>query len=350
MSAPCARIAAFPDIRGRRASCRGGGSLPVDASPAPDRLATRDPVFLASRAPVAFADGFYAEERNGEGTFRWMRAGPPPVPRRGRTVSRNPRLFGIPRRLPGADGRGGRSSRCAPGGLDAALDRGAAGRRGGLTVSRIFRRPTTRVTGASSPFASGRRSCTAMPPDTATFTAARSMPPSTGARCSRAARSCGRRRPVLGIDLYAACNIKPPCVYCEWDFNKGKGRRRSSARRSPSTPSRMGRDVRQSAHLVNCSIGEPFMMRNFDELLDVFGRAGKTLELSTNGQLLTDRNIERSSVARSISTCPSMPPRRPHTRGCATTGSTPFLRTSGASSLPRAAGDSCRWSTSCSCR
>ena len=35
------------------------------------------------------------------------------------------------------------------------------------------------------------------------------------------------------------------------------------------------------------------MMRNFDELLDVFGNTGKVLEMTTNGQILTERNIQK---------------------------------------------------------
>ncbi len=51
--------------------------------------------------------------------------------------------------------------------------------------------------------------------------------------------------PSLGIDLHGVCNVKPPCVYCEWDFSKGlegRARRRSvHARHAP----RMGRLLRQ---------------------------------------------------------------------------------------------------------
>ena len=34
----------------------------------------------------------------------------------------------------------------------------------------------------------------------------------------------------LGIDMYGVCNVKPPCVYCDWDFAKapGEGRRRGA--------------------------------------------------------------------------------------------------------------------------
>jgi MoaA/NifB/PqqE/SkfB family radical SAM enzyme len=45
--------------------------------------------------------------------------------------------------------------------------------------------------------------------------------------------------------------------------------------------------------LVNCSIGEPFMMKNVDELLEQFSSRGKVLELTTNGQILTDTNIAK---------------------------------------------------------
>ena len=45
--------------------------------------------------------------------------------------------------------------------------------------------------------------------------------------------------------------------------------------------------------LVNCSIGEPFMMKPIDDLLDAFGDTGKVLEMTTNGQILTERNIQK---------------------------------------------------------
>ena len=35
------------------------------------------------------------------------------------------------------------------------------------------------------------------------------------------------------------------------------------------------------------------MMKNLDELFDIYGDGGKALEMTTNGQILTDRNIEK---------------------------------------------------------
>ena len=97
----------------------------------------------------------------------------------------------------------------------------------------------------------------------------------------------------LGIDLHGACNVKPPCVYCEWDFNKDLEGDKVDVPFTVDTLREWGPFFDNSENLVNCSIGEPFMMKNLDELLEEFGTAGKALEMATNGQILTDRNIQR---------------------------------------------------------
>jgi MoaA/NifB/PqqE/SkfB family radical SAM enzyme len=99
--------------------------------------------------------------------------------------------------------------------------------------------------------------------------------------------------PKLGIDIQGACNVKPPCVYCAWDFSK---QREGANVEVPFTRETLGTwgDFFENSHeLVNCSIGEPFMGRNMDELLDAFGDRGKILEMTTNGQILTEANIRR---------------------------------------------------------
>jgi len=103
----------------------------------------------------------------------------------------------------------------------------------------------------------------------------------------------------LGIDLYGACNVKPPCVYCEWDYNKKLEGDYVDAPFTLDTLREWGPLFDNSLNLVNCSIGEPFMMKNFDDLLDAFGDGDKVLEMTTNGQILTDRNIQRL-LGRSI--------------------------------------------------
>jgi len=98
---------------------------------------------------------------------------------------------------------------------------------------------------------------------------------------------------VLGIDMYGVCNVKPPCVYCDWDASKVAEGDKVNAPFDSELLAEWGEFFDNSAMLVNCSIGEPFMMKNFDELLDIFGHRGKFLELTTNGQILTDRNIDK---------------------------------------------------------
>ena len=103
----------------------------------------------------------------------------------------------------------------------------------------------------------------------------------------------------LGIDMYGACNVKPPCVYCEWDHNKALEGDNVDAPFTRDTLRELGEFFERPGMLVNCSIGEPFMMKDFDGILDDFGDRGKVLELTTNGQILTDRNIQKL-VGRNI--------------------------------------------------
>ena len=97
----------------------------------------------------------------------------------------------------------------------------------------------------------------------------------------------------LGIDLYGACNVKPPCVYCEWDRAKSVEGPNVDTPFTADTLAEWAEFYDGASSLVNCSVGEPFMMKNLDELLDEFGDRGKFLEITTNGQILTDRNIQK---------------------------------------------------------
>jgi hypothetical protein len=99
--------------------------------------------------------------------------------------------------------------------------------------------------------------------------------------------------PHLGIDMHGACNVKPPCVYCEWDGSKEQEGDKVDVPFTLDTLNEWGPFFENSSILVNCSIGEPFLMRNLDEVLDAFGDSDKYLELTTNGQILTDRSIQR---------------------------------------------------------
>ena len=97
----------------------------------------------------------------------------------------------------------------------------------------------------------------------------------------------------LGIDMHGVCNVKPPCVYCDWDFAKEQEGEFVDTPFTADTLREYGPFYTKSQELVNCSIGEPFMMRQFDDLMDTFASDGKALEITTNGQILTDRNIQK---------------------------------------------------------
>lgn len=99
--------------------------------------------------------------------------------------------------------------------------------------------------------------------------------------------------PRIGIDMHGACNVKPPCVYCEWDSNKAIEGDAVDTPFTLETLREWGPIFDQSRTLVNCSIGEPFLMRNLDEILEAFDAGGKELELTTNGQIMTDRMIQK---------------------------------------------------------
>ena len=97
----------------------------------------------------------------------------------------------------------------------------------------------------------------------------------------------------LGIDMHGACNVKPPCVYCDWDYAKAQEQDNVDAPFNLDTLGDYGPFFENAESLVNCSIGEPFMMKDFDALLDRFADGNKAVEITTNGQILTDRNVAR---------------------------------------------------------
>lgn len=99
--------------------------------------------------------------------------------------------------------------------------------------------------------------------------------------------------PKLGIDIAGSCNVKPPCVYCDWDTSKEREGDNVDLPFNLFTLREYGPFFDNAVELVNCSIGEPFMVKTIDALLDAFGSRGKLLELTTNGQILTDVNIKK---------------------------------------------------------
>ena len=95
----------------------------------------------------------------------------------------------------------------------------------------------------------------------------------------------------LGIDIHGACNVNPPCVYCDWDSSKSLEGVNVTRPFTVETLRGYGPFFEQVSQLVNCSIGEPFMKRDLPEILALADDHGSFLELSTNGQILTDDQL-----------------------------------------------------------
>lgn len=95
--------------------------------------------------------------------------------------------------------------------------------------------------------------------------------------------------PHLGIDVSGRCNVDPPCVFCDWHKLK---REEGSAADRPFRVEELGELYANAARLVNCSIGEPFMMPDIPQWLETFHDDGKVLEMSTNGQILPPKAID----------------------------------------------------------
>lgn len=270
----------------------------VSTPPAPSRP---PPPYLVTAEPAGFGHGFYAEERNGEGTFRWMSehgrlAFAPAAGERFLELKVYCEFHDLSQWLDVAtDGGQGRGVRLELGTgwntTSVAVPAGAG--EIALTANRLYPR-------AYYPTDPRRLSVSFRPPVV-------HADPDRHAHVARQhANAVANRRemlagaarlastpPVLGIDLHGVCNVKPPCVYCEWDTSKRAEGNHVDRPFTVDTLDEYGALFAGAGSLINCSIGEPFMMKNLDALLDAFGDRGKFLEMTTNGQILTDRNIEK---------------------------------------------------------
>jgi MoaA/NifB/PqqE/SkfB family radical SAM enzyme len=103
----------------------------------------------------------------------------------------------------------------------------------------------------------------------------------------------------LGVDLFGRCNIHPPCVYCLWDQMKEMEGAHIDTVVDDSTLKSYGPFFRSARYLVNCSFGEPLLHPRLGEVLSVCAERKKIVELSSNGQALTDRTI-RALVGKPV--------------------------------------------------
>ena len=103
----------------------------------------------------------------------------------------------------------------------------------------------------------------------------------------------------LGIDLFAKCNMKPPCVYCLWDWMKEEEEGHIETVVDEKTFEEYGPFFQAARLLINCSIGEPLMHPRFEQIMEYLSRHNKIMEISTNGQAFTERTI-RALVGKPV--------------------------------------------------
>ena len=265
------------------------------------------PLYLATSEPIEWKDGFYQEEWDGQEDFRWMsRAGriafaAAPHPRF-LEISVHSEFLDLSQVLTavgiGTSGAGGAGEQSASFDLtagwmvlsipvDSGLDELA------LEVNKSF--PPAYYSGDDRELAVRLRAARLHADPERHRHVARQHPNAQRNTLEMRARKTelDSTPPSLGIDLHGACNVNPPCVYCEWDQSKDLEGDYVGAPFTSETLDEYGEFFDNASYLVNCSIGEPFMMKSLDDLLSTFGRQGKRLEMTTNGQILTDRNINR---------------------------------------------------------
>jgi MoaA/NifB/PqqE/SkfB family radical SAM enzyme len=257
------------------------------------------PPFLAAAAPLTFGPGFYEEEL-GEGfAFRWMAlAGridfePRPSGRFLELWVRS-QFFDLSQRLAvSTDGQPPADHELVRGWSPLSVAVPAGARAAHLSASKLFppayypgdgRELAVQVRGALLHDDPARHGHISRQHANAVLNARETLEGRTLLTSTP---------PKLGIDIQGACNVKPPCVYCNWDLAKAREGDRVDLPFTRETLGEWGDFFENSSELVNCSIGEPFMGKNLDELLDAFGERGKVLEMATNGQILTDGNVRR---------------------------------------------------------
>lgn len=256
------------------------------------------PLFARTSAPVAFGDGFYDEERHGLDVFRWMRPSgrlefAPHPQTRYLELWVLSEYHDLTQELHVSCGAVREDHPLVAGWAPLSVTVPAGADHAQLSVNKPF-------PAAYHPLDSRTLAVRLRPPLLHEDAERHAHIRRQHENAVRNTREMLAGSPVLsstpvslGIDLYGVCNVKPPCVYCEWDHNKALEGDHVDTPFTVDTLKEWGPFFDNSVNLVNCSIGEPFMMKNLDELLDVFGNAGKVLEMTTNGQILTDRNIQK---------------------------------------------------------
>lgn len=91
--------------------------------------------------------------------------------------------------------------------------------------------------------------------------------------------------PLIRIAVETRCNIKPRCVYCDWEKAK-QDEAESDFRFSPAALDELGDFYTAAEALSELGYGEPPMSPDFGRLVADFAAAGKAFAFACNGQIL----------------------------------------------------------------
>jgi MoaA/NifB/PqqE/SkfB family radical SAM enzyme len=91
--------------------------------------------------------------------------------------------------------------------------------------------------------------------------------------------------PVVRVAVETRCNIKPRCVYCDWEKAK-LDEAESDFRFSRASLAEMGAFYGNAEEISELGYGEPPMSPEFATLVEEFSRAGKAFSFACNGQIL----------------------------------------------------------------
>ena len=104
--------------------------------------------------------------------------------------------------------------------------------------------------------------------------------------------------PRLRITLETRCNIKPPCIYCEWDHMK-RIEGECGISFAPEHLALLGEFYHKARYVADYSHGDPLMHPEIGRIIAGLSAEFKHLEITCNGQLLDERR-RRDMLARDL--------------------------------------------------
>ena len=194
--------------------------LKVVDNPSTPEESARAPLFLATAVPAEFGSGFYDVERDNHETFRWMglegslKVTPQAIGFLELRVFSE--FFDLSQELQIDDGDSSRTFRLTHGWQSLSMPLAQRCETVRLRVNRIYpkvfyssdaRQLAVRIGTPCVHLGEQRHRAIFQQGSNAVLNTAEMIAGKTEMQSTPAA---------LGIDMYGVCNVKPPCVYCDW--------------------------------------------------------------------------------------------------------------------------------------